>query len=113
MKSTKISVEGSIYVWAWPKNPDYDDMEGGMWHFELQHSGSYHWRTGAICIYEQKAVVHVPEGIDLLAKAVETVEAKMAQAKVDYDVKIVELQRELNGLLQLTHQSDAIEGELV
>jgi hypothetical protein len=69
MKSVAQAVTGKVHVWAVPKNPDYDDMSEGPFKYEITNSGSYHWKTGAVCILESDVTVQVPAGIDLISKA--------------------------------------------
>jgi len=119
MKTENISVTNTIYVWAVPKNPDYDDMSNGLFKFELSNSGGYHWKDTAICIHQEDVTLDVPAGIDLLGKAVDTIESKIVAATAEYEKKVAELKHQLSGLLQLTHQGGdpdyemgVIEGEL-
>jgi len=115
MKTEKFSVTAPIYVWAWPKDPKYEDVEGGVFHFDLRDSKSYHWRTGAICIHEMEVTIDVPAGVDLLGKAVDTIHAKIAEEQMEQDRTVRELNEQLKGLLQLTHQpeDDCIQGEVL
>lgn len=105
-KKVAQSVTGKVHVWALPKNQDYDDMEGGPFKYELTNSGSYHWKTGAVCVYEQDVTVEVPAGIDLISKAFETLNAAKVQAQVDYNQRIMEIDKQIHQLLMLTHQPD-------
>jgi hypothetical protein len=106
MKSVAQTVSGKVHVWAIPKNPDYDDMDGGPFKYEITSSGSYHWKTGAVCILDHDIVVDVPEGIDLISKAFDTLNAAKVQAQVDYNQRIMELDKQIHQLLMLTHQPE-------
>lgn len=120
MKSTAQTVTGTVYVWAVPKDATYEDMTDGPFKYEISQSSSYHWKTGAVMIHEQDVTVHVPAGIDLISKAFETLNAAKVEAQVEYNKKIMEIDKQIQGLLMLTHQPaepqgdpDFIMGELV
>lgn len=106
MKSIAQSVKGKVHVWALPKNKDYDDMSEGPFKYEITNSGSYHWKTGAVCVFEQEVTVEVPAGIDLISKAFDTLNAAKVQAQVDYNQRIMELDKQIHQLLMLTHQPE-------
>jgi len=113
MKSVAQAVTGTVHVWALPKNPDYDDMDGGPFKYEVTSSGSYHWKTGAVCILDHDIVVEVPAGIDLISKAFDTLNAAKVQAQVDYNQRIMELDQQIKQLLMLTHQPEDNDHDLV
>jgi len=113
MKSSNVSVTKPVYVWAIPKNPDYDDMEGDLFKYEFGNSGSYHWHNAAVCVYEQDVTIEVPAGIDMLGKAVETIDAKIVQAEVEFNNRVSELNKQKQQLLFLTHQPENNDHDLV
>jgi hypothetical protein len=106
MKSSAQSVAGKVHVWAVPKNPDYDDMSGDPFTYEVTSSGSYHWKTGAVCVHDQDIIVEVPAGIDMISKAFETLNAAKVQAQFDYNQRIIEIDKQIHQLLRLTHQPE-------
>jgi len=106
MKSVAKTIEGKVFVWALPKDASYEDMTDGPFKYEISQSSSYHWKTGAVMIHEQDVVVNVPAGIDLISKAFETLEAAKVEAQVEYNKKIMEIDKQIQGLLMLTHQPD-------
>ena len=113
MKSTAQAVAGTVYVWAVPKNPDYDDMSEGPFKYEISNSGSYHWKTGAVCVFEQEVTINVPAGIDMISMAFKTLEAAKVQAQVDYNQRIMEIDKQMSQLLMLTHQPEDNDYDLV
>lgn len=114
MKSVAQAVTGTVHVWAVPKNPDYDDLSEGPFKYEITNSGSYHWKTGAVCVFEQEITVNVPAGIDMISMAFKTLEAAKVQAQVDYNQRIMEIDKQMSQLLMLTHQPEpSVEPEFI
>ena len=81
-------------------------MDGGPFKYEITNSGSYHWKSGAVCVYEQDVTVDVPAGIDLISKAFDTLNAAKVQAQVDYNQRIMDIDKQIHQLLMLTHQPE-------
>jgi hypothetical protein len=81
-------------------------MSEGPFKYEITNSGSYHWKTGAVCILESDVTVQVPAGIDLISKAFDTLNAAKVQAQVEYNQKIKDLDKQIHQLLMLTHQPE-------
>lgn len=106
MKSTAQAVTGTVYVWAVPKNPNYDDLSEGPFKYETSSSGSYHWKPGAVCVFEQEVTINVPAGIDMISMAFKTLEAAKVQAQVYYNQRIMEIDKQISQLLMLTHQPE-------
>lgn len=107
------SATRDIHVWAVPKNPDYDDMEGDAFKYELSDSSTYHWKTGAVCIHKESITINIPDNIDFFQKALDTLEAAKVEALAEYTQKIAELDKHIQSLLMLSHQPSDLVGEVV
>lgn len=100
IKTTKTTVEKKGGIWALPK---YEPKPGEFpFTYELSDSATYHWRNNAILVSEVTITAEVPEGVDLFARAVETVSVKEAEALRQYNDTMRQLAEMRNSLLLLS-----------
>lgn len=100
IKTSKTTVEKKGGIWALPKH----EPKPGEFPFtyELSDSATYHWRNNAILVAEVTLSAEVPEGIDLFARAVETVSVKEAEALRQYNDTMRQLAEMRQSLLLLS-----------
>ena len=106
--TVKQDVKGKVSIWAIPRSIEKIKEGKDPFRFELHTRDPY--VTGSVRIIEHEIELQLPAGIDLLAKAVETLkqQQKDIQARAQYD--ITQLQEQINQLQLLTHQPDPISG---
>lgn len=95
------SVTNTIYVWAIPNINGSADEE--PFYLELRCASSKPWRDGAVCIYETEVSVVVPSGINLIAKALETLRAAKQEALAECEQRCQEIDKSIDKLLMLTY----------
>lgn len=105
IKTSKTTVEKKGGIWALPKH----EPKPGEFPFtyELSDSATYHWRNNAILVGEVTLSAEVPEGIDLFARAVETVSVKEAEALRQYNDTMRQLAEMRQSLLLLSAPAPA------
>ena len=105
IKTSKTTVEKKGGIWALPKH----EPEPGEFPFtyELSDSATYHWSNNAILVGEVTLSAEVPEGIDLFARAVETVSVKEAEALRQYNDTMRQLAEMRQSLLLLSAPAPA------
>lgn len=111
IKTSKTTVEKKGGIWALPKH----EPKPGEFPFtyELSDSATYHWRNNAILVGEVTLSAEVPEGIDLFARAVETVSVKEAEALRQYNDTMRQLAEMRKSLLLLSAPEPAGEYEVL
>lgn len=116
MFTKKEPVTGSVYIWAIPSSQwaRENDPTTPPFRYEL-HTGNP-WQNGAVRVSEHEVTLIVPPGVNLLAAAVETLEARKKEAMDTYARTVKELDDQIRGLLMLGGPMDGpgddfIEGE--
>lgn len=109
MITEKEVVTGKVFVWAVPTPSYLKDKYGDRpFHYELNTS-DYSYVKGAVKVHEQEISVLVPAGINLVAKAIETLEDEKVKAREEYLKKIAEYQQQIDGLKLLPAPSKEVE----
>ena len=105
IKTSKTTVEHKGGIWALPKH----EPKPGEFPFtyELSDKAAYHWNSRAILVSEVTLSAEVPEGIDLFARAVETVSIKEAEALRQYNDTMRQLAEMRQSLLLLSAPAPA------
>jgi hypothetical protein len=88
-------VTGTVQIWAVPRN-HWEDT-GPPFTYRLGES----YRVGEVMVCEHEITLAVPAGINLIGKAVETLENKRKAAFEKYCELAKELQEKINYLLLL------------
>ena len=106
MKTKLTAVSFTASIWALPTN-EYQRNECGMEPFEYAVYAGYNapWQSGAVKLHEVEMQAHLPEGLDLLGKAVETLELAITEENERHESAIKELNRAVAGLMLLEHQA--------
>jgi len=90
MKTKNVRIETTLNVYACPS--DYwvpGEPESERFSYVVRLGDCY--TAGAVKIFEQKVDVFVPDGINLLDKTIEKLEADKVEAKEDYVTTIAKL----------------------
>ena len=100
MKTTDTIAAGTVSIWAVPLYP-YELEEAGEgalpFRYEL-HTSSQPWTNGSVKVVEHTVALSVPSGIDLLAKAVETLEQAIEDRKTAYHTEVHQIQERIRDL---------------
>jgi len=113
MKTEKTTVSGKCYIWALPMT-DYqvklalEEVDGDMekvtpFKYEITASCS-NWHDGAVRVCEFDVVGTVPEGIDLVKQAVETLRDEIIKVRKDADDKIADLEEQIKNLALIEYK---------
>lgn len=116
MKTEKTRVEGICYIWAYPKTEweitqDIKDAGEGNQASVLPfkyaiRTGSTDYRDSAVRVCEFSVVGTVPDGIDLVQKAIVTLKTKIDDARKELAVREADLQKQINALALITYQPE-------
>lgn len=109
-KHTKVN--GTASVWAVPTS-EYErknDPSVGMFRYEITERA---WATGAVKVKEYDITLQVPAGINLLERAIATLEEERTRVLGEAQKKAMELEKEIQKLLLLGGPSNTSEGELI
>jgi len=112
IKTSKTPIDFTIYTWA---VPNAYAAEGEFpFTYEVGIS-STHWREGSIMVAEFDLQVTVPEGVDLLMQALETLDLKEESVQHKYNEDMKEIREQRQNLLRLsgpsTNNKDYIDHE--
>ena len=112
-------VVGEVQIWAVPRSKYYMNENPTASPFEYQLHTRDPWTTGAVRVCTHEVTLQVPAGINLLAAAVETLEAKIKEAEATFIRTKLELQEQINNLLMLSYspanptvEDGVLEGEV-
>lgn len=113
MKTKKTNVEGTCYVWAVPKT-DYqisqEIAEVGRenvipFKYSITSSET-NWREEAVLVHEFPVTGVVPEGVDLVKAAVETLREEIIRVQKEAEAKVAELQEKINNLALIEYKPE-------
>lgn len=118
MKTVTTHVKGTVEVWAIPttnwerKQQEEQGKEPEFFKFQVLQGKPYY--NGAVKVKEYDVTLTVPAGIDLLARAVATLEEERTRVLGEAQKRATEIQEEINKLLLLSGPSTGVvEGELL
>lgn len=116
MKTEKTKVEGTCYIWAMPKSDwqiqqDLKEVDNDMakvmpFQYKIT-TGSTNYNDDAVLVGEFDVVGTVPEGVDLVKAAVETLRDKIAEAKKEYEKTVADLEEKIKNLALIEYQPEA------
>lgn len=96
----KEDVTGKVSIWARASSQYQLENGASPFYYELQ-SGTVHWSGEATLVITHEVMLSVPEGIDLLAKTIETLEAKKKEVEATAYKQAMEIQKKIIDLLRL------------
>ena len=115
MKTKQTRVEGTAYIFAVPKTEytlkrELDEVNGDAskvmpFEYEIRSFNS-HFRDDAVLVHEFSIVGTVPEGIDLVVAAVETLRAEIVKVRTEADKRVAEIEKKIRNLALLTYQHE-------
>lgn len=114
MKTEKTKVEGTMYIWAYPKtewelSQELKEAGEGMEHTVLPFkyritSSDTNYSQGTVLVADFEVVGTVPEGVDLVKAAIKTLRAEIEEARKEYEKKKVELEEQIGKLALIEYQ---------
>lgn len=104
MRTQRERVKGPAYVWAIPRTThEIENSEDGR-AFNYSIRTDTAWQDGAVKVCEFKAEAWVPEGIDLVAKAIETMQEKITSIQRNAQKEVDSLLDRISSLQLIEHQ---------
>ena len=115
MKTAKTNVEGTCYIWAYPKtdyeiSTELDAVAGDMTKVipfkYVITSNSANWRDDAVLVHEFPVTGMVPAGVDLVKAAVETLRTEIQRVQKEAADKVLELEEKIKNLALIEYQPE-------
>lgn len=106
MITKREKVKGKAYIWAIPTS-DYErshNKELGVFKYQVSTEERIYY-TGAVKVCEHEVLLEVPAGVNLLERAVATLNEEKLRVLGEAQKRAVELQEEINKLLMLGHET--------
>jgi len=100
MRTKEEDVTQEVAVWAIPDKYEQTDKP-----FIFKLSTITPWEEGAVKVCTEQVTITVPEGINLMAKAVETLEGLKDEEVAEHNTRLANLDAQIQNLLRLTHDS--------
>lgn len=116
MLTKREKVQGTAFIWALPTS-DWErkmDPEIGVFKYDVS-TQSHRYESGAVKVSEHPISLEVPAGINLLERAIATLNEEKQRVLGEAQKKATEIQEQINGLLMITHERPAkeVEGEFL
>ena len=108
MKTKAETITREIEIWARPP-----------YHFEgdvgspFVYTVGRPWHETEVLVCKATVTVDIPAGIDLLGAAIDTLRAKQDELRAKAELEVNKIQKQINDLLLISHESNAIEGDPV
>ena len=116
-------VTGLVSVWAVPKarwqiEEEVEDGNPRPFPFRFILSTSRVWEEGAVELTQKEISIYLPDGIDLLQAAMDTLRRAKSQILAEAEKKCQEIDEQMQRLMMITYQpqpadEDALEGEIL
>jgi len=105
----KTPVTETIQLWAMPHSKWHRETfpDDGPFMFVMRTDEPY--GEGNILLDEQELTLHVPAGIDLREKAIETLQAEVDKVRREAKERCKDLQEQINSLRLLAHMPEEAE----
>lgn len=100
-------VEATAQIWAIPRQ-SWEPAENPPFSYRLYCNGSP-YTDGAVKVADAPISAFVPEGINLLQAALETLEDAKVKARQTYIEQCAKIDKQIEGLRQLTYQAPSAE----
>lgn len=98
--------EGEVSVFAAPNsmyNPEDPDSKPFTY---VLREGTRHWNEKYVLVCTHNVTLDVPAGVNLVAKAIETLRDKIAEKRADLVEEVANLEAEIAKLNMITYQGD-------
>lgn len=106
MKTETTKVTETLQIWAIPQSDYWRENHPDELPFRYAIKTHSPYEDGAVKVCEQEVTLWVPEGVDLLEKAIETLQGEIKEEKIRHKDRVDQLQKQINSLLLLEHQVD-------
>ena len=123
LRTESQQVTGLISVWAVPKarwQLEEEISEGNFSPFPFRFilSTSHVWEDGAVELTQKEVSIYLPEGIDLLQAAMDTLRRAKSKILADAEKKCQEIDEQMQHLMMITYQPEpadeaSLEGEIL
>lgn len=106
------AVNATVQIWAIPRQ-SWQSKDEPPFKYQV-YCGTTPYQDGAVKVADVPVTVHVPEGINLLQAAMETLEDAKVKARQTYIDQCAKIDKQMEGLRQLTYQPepDVLDGEV-
>lgn len=106
----KETLEQHVGLWAIPKSSDCMEPGEFPFRYEIYGVGTHptHWRDAAIFLGTHHIFATIPEGVDLYAKCLETLDHQAKDAMATYSQRMQEIDRRRESLLMLAHTPEPV-----
>lgn len=105
MKTKAETHEQEIHVWAVPRT--ITEKNARPFSYDLWINDSGHWCTDAVFVCSSVVKVSIPDGIDLIEKAVETLKQQASDIRTEANSKVAKIEKRISGLLLIEHQPES------
>lgn len=105
MFTTQQLITGTVYIWAIPCSRYEMEEEPTRFPFRYELHTNSPWQAGAVRVSEHQVTLTVPPGVNLLAAALETLEAKKKEAFDYYARQVAEIDEKIQQLMMITGPS--------
>ena len=104
MRTEREQVIGMAAIWAMPRTEWEIEQSDDKRPFKYCIKTDTAWQDGAVKVCEFDAAAWVPEGIDLIAKAIETMQDKIDSIQKNAEKEVASLLTQISSLQLLEHQ---------
>ena len=107
MKTNRTPVTGDVSIWAVPRSEWEQEHSEDKKPFSLSlYANGRPYTNGAVKLVTEEVTVLLPDGIDMVGKAIETLRERRKEIQEQHEREVEEINRQINQFLQLTHQGD-------
>lgn len=104
MKTKETMMRQKLDVWAIPLTPYERDLMPDREPFHFQVRTDACWHTGAVKVHQAEVDITVPGGIDIAAKAIDTLNEAKKKLKAETAASVAEIDKMIEGLLCIEHK---------
>lgn len=106
MKTKNTVIKQKLNIWAIPQTPYTMENVPDAPPFYFEVRTEMCWHTGAVNVHEVEFSTEIPEGIDLTAKAVETLKEAKRKVQAEAHREIADIDKMIENLMYLEHNDD-------
>ena len=109
MKTKAETITREIEIWARPPYSFEPESKDNSFVYTVGRP----WHETEVLVCKATVTVDIPAGIDLLHAAIDTLRAKQDELRAKAELEVNKIQKQINDLLLISHESNAIEGDPV
>lgn len=107
MKTKNESVSGKVGIWAVPTSSyDREFHKAPAFQYKFYANATKPWENGCVLVVEHDVILPVPEGINLIEKAIDTLQAAKTEVWADAQEKVDALDTKIKEFQLLTYQPE-------